>query len=334
MAFASRLYGLNIRSCWPLPSAAPAALVVSELDLVETSAAALVRRSRGAGLVSAHGRWFRCARAADGTVFVSWPAMLDAAIDAPGTRIELASRNDAGRAALQNYLLAQVLSFPLIRRGLEPLHATTVCTPWGALGLLGDSGAGKSTLAAGLLAAGNRLAADDLLALRTHGDDFQVLSGPPVLKLTPATAARVLPGALASVPMHRFTRKRAYTLPAFLHASEPALLRALFVLEGGPPAGGRALELVRATGNEAVRPLLRHTFNPLVTTAERLQRQLELYAGIAARVPIVVVRARRDLALLPVVARALLEYLARLADPAGQEPERTNHGIERKQRVG
>ncbi|MGH7470020.1 MAG: hypothetical protein ACRENP_18905 [Longimicrobiales bacterium] len=301
---------------------------------METSAAELARRAQHATPETGQGEWFRCASGTDGTAYLTWPGMLDAAVDAQGARVELVSRADGGRAAFQNYLLAQVLSFPLIRRGLEPLHATTVATPFGALGLLGDSGAGKSTLAAGLVGEGARLSADDLLALRIKDDVIQVFSGPPVLKLTPHTAAHVLASELPSQPMHRFTRKRAYTLPGHWHASEPAELRALFVLEPAPPPAGQALSLAPLTGKEAVRRLLHHTFNPLLTTPQRLQRQLELYGRIAAQVPIVALRVRRDKKLLPVVARALLEQLTRLQQPLRDQAERADHVIERKERIG
>ncbi len=333
MPFCSRLYGLKVHSCWPLPSAAEAALVFSELHVVESEPAVLAQRRRHARLQPEPPGWFTCSAGADGTVYLSWPGMLDALIGADGACIEVASTAQDGRAALANYLFAQLLSFPLIRAGLEPLHATTVLTPFGAVGLLGDSGAGKSTLAAGLLAAGCQLVADDLLALRLQGGSFHVLSGPPSLKLLPHAAARVLPVDLPSRPMNRFTRKRVYDLPARMHVSQPVELRALFVVERPHQRLPAVLTTAPLEGANVLRRLLRHTFNPLMAAPARLQHQLELYGRIAAAVPIRQLRIRRDLALLPVAVRALLSEVARMQQPLADQSQRAYHVVEREESV-
>ena len=53
--------------------------------------------------------------------------------------------------AFTTHLFGHVLSFVLLKKGLEPLHSTVLAAPGGAIGILGDSGYGKSTLAAALI---------------------------------------------------------------------------------------------------------------------------------------------------------------------------------------
>ena len=306
----ARLYGLNVRSCWPLPSAADAAFVFSQVDIVETRPEWLAERAVHARIERTG--WFRCAESDDGTMFLSWRDLLDASVTPDGARIEVASCAPAAQSALHNYLFAQLLSFSLIRAGLEPLHATTLRTPVGGIALLGDSGAGKSTLAAALLQAGCELVADDLLALSWQRDQPIALAGPPLLKLFPQAARHTLPAA-NSRALNGFTRKRVYALPAPFHSAAPVPLRAIYVLERGRP--GKDEKLVTSTpltGARAMRALVRHTFNPLATSPSRLQRQLALFARLATTLPVRGLRIRRDLAQLPVVTRALLDEVTGL----------------------
>src|SRR5262245_1151468 len=235
----ARLYGLNVRSCWPLPSAADAAFLFSHVDIVETRADWLAERAQHARIERTG--WFRCAETDDGTAFLSWRDLFDASVTADGARIEVAAATPAAQSALYSYLFAQLLSFPLIRAGLEPLHATTLRTPVGGIALLGDSGAGKSTLAAALLQMGCELVADDLLALWWRGAWPMALAGPPLIKLFPQSAQRTLPAGSSGRPMNDSTRKRVYELPAGFHHVTPVALRAIYVLERGRPGNNEEL---------------------------------------------------------------------------------------------
>jgi hypothetical protein len=334
MPYTGVLYGLNIRSCWPLPSAADAAFVFSALDVEERPAARLTARACVEQTGARHAPWFTCRTSADGSVHLSWQRMLAAAIDPTGAHLEVAGLGPDARCAFRNFLLPQLLSFPLLSRGCESLHATTVSTPSGVIGLLGDSGAGKSTLAAALLQAGCRLVADDLLTIWPTDQGPRTFCGPRVLKLMPQAATGLRADSWPSHPLHRFTRKRAYELPAFLHQSEVVQLRALFVVERASRSSQRLVTATPLTGQQALRRLLQHTFNPLVTLPSRLQRQLELYAEIAARLPIRLLRIRHGSSLLPLVVHELLAELALLETGTSKQTERADHVIQRKQRVG
>lgn len=81
-------------------------------------------------------------------------------------------------------LLGPVLAVLLHQRGLLVLHASSVEFNGAGLCLLGDKGAGKSTTAGALVAAGNTLLTDDIVAIDCDTDgNPQILAGFPQLKL-------------------------------------------------------------------------------------------------------------------------------------------------------
>ena len=128
-------------------------------------------------------------------------------------------------------MLGQALSFALLKRGVEPLHATTVCVDEAAVAFVGESGAGKSTLAASFLAAGNPLLTDDLLVLRRRGNGLYGYPGMPRIKLYPEVATAVLPGLAEGFKMNEWTPKRILPLAAAQFRDTPAALSAIFILD-------------------------------------------------------------------------------------------------------
>lgn len=312
MQHSSQLYGLQLRSCWPLPTATTFAPALGDVEIRLSPVQALRERARAASVTAEATRWFRFARDVDDAVYLSWSGVLLAAVAADRRRIEVASATAAGPASLNSYLFAQILSFPLLRLGLDPLHAAVVTGPAGTIALLGDSGVGKSTMTAALLRAGSRIVSDDLLALLI--DDLTVLPGPARLRLLPSTARRVLPEDLSSRPMNSYTQKRAYELPDGWHATSRTPLRALYVLQTGDRSGP-ALEINSVTPAVALRLLLHHTFNPLETTPSRLRRQLDTYGRIANSLPVRCIRVRRQFRQLADAAHRLIDDVAALPAP-------------------
>jgi hypothetical protein len=308
----AHIYGLRVRSCWPLPSASSLRLPLKDVEFQQSSVAAL-RSHFDSANTQQWSNWVRFARHENNAYSVSWGRLLHALISADGARVELASASPAAADSLQSYLFTQVLSFSLLRSGVDPLHGTVVSVPAGSFALLGDSGVGKSTLTAALLHAGAQLISDDMLAIVPDGN-LGVLAGPARLRMLPATARRLLPGDLASVRLNPYTTKRAYELPANWHDSNPPALRAIYVLQ----RGDRHQPLLRI---EELRPadlmclLLRHTFNPLDSSASRLRSQLDLYRQLVEAVPIRVVRIQRQIIRLAEAAALLLGDFAGCAPP-------------------
>ncbi|MEX0890919.1 MAG: hypothetical protein WEB88_02035 [Gemmatimonadota bacterium] len=276
-----------MESPWPFPDAA----------FEEGPPDVVIRAVPAAGLQPTNDAWRVMGDAAwqdtaDGGFLLRWRDLLLARTDPAGARLRVAPLAPAAPAALAGYLYAQLLSFSLVARGLEPYHATVVALPAGAVALTGPPGVGKSTLAAALLAAGGRLVTDDVLVLAPGSR--MARAGPARLKLFPE-AAELLLGlpSSASVLLHPDSAKRAYAVPRAVRTDVP--LRAWVTLalpgdRGGPPE--------RVRGGQAVRALLAATFNRVVTDPDRLRRQLAA-AACAARIPVWHARPPRGLELLP-----------------------------------
>ena len=157
----------------------------------------------------------------------------------------------------QRFLIAQVLPFAAVVRGLEVLHAGAVVIGGRALLLLGASGAGKTTLALALTRLGAGFLADDAVALERSGDRLLAHPGTPVAAVGRGQAELLL---------------KISTVPA------PAPLGAVLCLERS--AEGPDVPCFEALG--AAAPLLASTFNLMLRDGERMGSLLEVCA-LAAR---------------------------------------------------
>jgi hypothetical protein len=135
----------------------------------------------------------------DGSIYLRWPDLAEFLVSPDGREITCCPGAGVPASSWQTYLLGQVLSFALVKGGIEPLHATVVVVNGSAVGFLGSSGQGKSTLAAAFLQTGHRLLTDDLLVLRERQGVFWAYSGPNRLKLFPDQARHLL-GVCPRIP--------------------------------------------------------------------------------------------------------------------------------------
>jgi len=304
-----RLYGLAVRSALPLPG--PRTRARPDVELVPARG-----RDPWAGRVAA-GRdspdWFVHRRLPGGATFVRWRGLFEFVIGRDGRRIEWRRLPHATSEAFRSYLLSQVLSFALLARGREPLHASVVTGPGGAVGFLAGPGGGKSTLTAAFLQAGHRLVTDDLLALTGHGHGYRAELGVPRIKLYPRVA-RALLGARqgAGRPLNPETAKRILPLPRSRMARGAVPLTALYVLARGP-----AVRVRRLAPGEALLALVGASFNTVEVDRRRLARQFAFAARLARAVPVCRVSYPHRLSLLPRVREAIL---ADVAGPNGARP--------------
>jgi len=279
----AELYGLRLRSALPLPRTRHAA-GPADVEIVRGGAAqfSAVRRALRPPLRSA--RWFEHRVLADGRRYLRWAGLFEFLVAADGRCIVARRLPRAAPIprAFETYLLGQVLSFALIARGLEPLHATAVVVGAGAIGFLGDCGRGKSTLGAAFVSAGHRLLTDDLLVLRDDDGALLAAAGPARLKLFRGPARRVLGRGVRGTPMNDRGGKLVFPLGA-RGARGPAPLRALYVLR---PRHGHGVMIRALSARRAFVELTRNTFNACVLDAPRLARQFDLAARVAAAVPV------------------------------------------------
>jgi hypothetical protein len=189
---------------------------------------------------------------------------------------ELLCEPDAANAQWATLVVAQALPLAATLRGLEVIHAAGVALDGAAVLLTGAAGAGKSSLAAALVRAGGRLLSDDAVALELRGGQLWAHAGSLALQLRAAEDARLSVRERAALgrPAGAAEGKRRYVSDV---APPPAPFGALFLLERS--AAQPAVEALEAVSPFA---LLASTFNLSVRTPERLRRQLDVVAAIAA----------------------------------------------------
>jgi hypothetical protein len=189
------------------------------------------------------------------------------------------------------YVVAQVLPFAALLRGLEVLHAGAVAVGNEAVAVAAPSTGGKSTLLAALVQRGAPLVADDVVAVQTRPGGLIAYPGPALLSLRDG-AAELLggPGALEALG------PRAEDVPggswrAVPRHAEALPLRALVILERSPRYA--RVELARIDRPDP-RALIGATFNAAWQEPGRMTRLLDVCATLANDVALFTLRAPLD----------------------------------------
>jgi hypothetical protein len=241
---------------------------------------------------------------ADASQYLKWESVVEALVSADGSEIAYRPIDGASTDAIATYLLGQVLSFALIRRGIDPIHATVVVDGERAVGFVGQPGDGKSTLAAGFLSRGSRLLSDDMLVFEVDGSTIQAQPGTPRLKLFPGIAKSLLPELSSGGAMNPVTTKLVLHLNDELFVHRPVRLVAIYALREDRVDQAQ-VEIM--SPRDAVTKLTENTFNLLVKGPDRMRRQLETVAVLASAIPVKTLSYSRDVGRIPEVVDAILE---------------------------
>jgi len=300
------VYGLCLKSPWSLPFPELARAGMDVIELAEGPASLFSPLSRNIPRRQEGTDWFHHLRLPDRSDYLRWTGLFEFLISAEGRQITCHALNGASREAFQTYLLGQVLSFALIKQGIEPLHATVAVVNGRAAAFLGDCGYGKSSLGAAFLQAGHSLLTDDLLVLKKERHRLMAQPGVPRIKLFPEIAHALLGGQVAGTPMNPGTPKLVIPLPPHLFAQNAQPLGAIYVLNppGKQPASKR-VTIKTLPHRRAWVELTANTFNPVVAERDRLARQFHWAAWLASQVPVKSLSYPRDLASLPEVREAV-----------------------------
>jgi hypothetical protein len=303
----SGLHGIRITSPWPLGGHRGPGSGWPELELRE--AAAPLRADPPPTKESPKRQdWFRYERLADGSNYLRWSGLSEFTISPDGRRIACRVLDRCPRETLLVYLLGQVLSFALVKRGVEPLHATAVMIDGEAVAFVGDCGYGKSTLGAAFLQEGCALLTDDLLVVTERGGRVSAYPGPARIKLLPGVARRLLGRTTVGTPMNAGTTKLVIPLDGGGAAPGPGPfpLRAIYVLNAPRERSRRTGIAIRSLPlRRAFLAVVRNTFNPVVADPARLGRLLDQAARLALKVPLKSLSFPRTWASLPAVRRAI-----------------------------
>jgi hypothetical protein len=209
-------------------------------------------------------------------------------IVAPDGRSVTGSPPSGARWRWERLVLGQALPLAALLRGRELLHASAVCLDDRAVAFLGPSGAGKTTIATQLVARGARLLTDDVLAVTTDDATIWGHRGGAVARIDAAAIRRMSPAQRAALGTVEARGAKWHVRPPAGPAR--ATLGALYVLARGADDAGVAIRPVRPV-DPAV--LLGSAFLPYLDAGDRLSRQLDIVAAIAAAVPLHAVDAGR-----------------------------------------
>lgn len=177
----------------------------------------------------------------------------------------------------QRYLHGRILPLAATLLGLEPVHASAVVVPDGAVLLAGPPGAGKSTLAVELVRGGARFMADDVAALAVGDGALYAHCGPGLISLRHGAATR-LGASVVSALGEPLGRDEDSVRIRLARARQPRVVRALYLLERGGPGETPALN----PGAPDPAALLATSFNLALRDGARLERQLDVFARLAA----------------------------------------------------
>jgi len=309
---AYRLYGVCVRSQWWLPYIECAEADPLAVELVEGPALLFEEAVREAAGKPSAAEWYQHTCLRDGSHYLRWSELFEFLVSADGCRIAGRPLTHVSLEAFHTYLLGVVLSFSLLKRGLDPLHATAVVVDGRAVGFLGNDGYGKSSLGGAFIQIGYPVLTDDLLVLREGDQGFSAYSGPPRIKLFPEIARNLLGEQVTGIPMNPLTRK--LVIPLDRHQSHHAAvpLKTLYVLTR-PEVRARSerVTLRRLSQRSAFLALLKNAFNTDIIESERLRRQFLLCTRIASTIPMKLLSYPRNLASLPLVRDAILSDLTR-----------------------
>jgi hypothetical protein len=312
MRFDYYFYGLHLKSDWQLPyprEQAPSRKLSAHIELRRPAARSFSRVPRDL----LHSREAFCYSAlANGTYYLRWAGWWDFLVSARGERVIARPIGRRSLESFSHYLLSQVLSFALLRRGIESLHSTVVVIDGHAVGFLGDSGYGKSSLAAAFVKSGYRLMTDDLLVLQEDGNGFLAQPGLPRIKLFPEIAPTLLGRPVNGTRMNPKTSKIVIPLRANESCRAPVPLRGIYVLNSPATARpSRRVRIQRLSRRQAFLALLQNTFNSKMLDPDRLKRNFLFASSLAAKTPIRVLSYPRKWKSLAAVRDAVLRDLAR-----------------------
>jgi hypothetical protein len=215
--------------------------------------------------------------AGDDGYLIKGPAYGSSLLAGDGTAVQ-GSPGEEGFEGWQRLLVAQVLPFAAVLQGLEVLHAGAVVLDGEAVALSGPSGSGKTSLALALQRRGAQLLADDVVAVERADSELLAHPGAPIAGIDLAEAERLGEQGEGEHAGVLAVNAREQVARAAL-ASEPAPLRALFLLDRRPE--DQAAPRFEPEGDP--RQLLASTFNFLLTSPQRLADLLDVCARLAAR---------------------------------------------------
>ena len=295
------IYGISIRSHFPIAHCDAVARPRAPRVIIAKSRVPLAAGEWGPE------PWFTQKLLPDGSVYLRWSGLFEFLISANGRRISSRELKDSTPEAFSTYLLGQVLSFGLVKQGLESLHASAIVVDGGSIGFLGDCGQGKSTLLASFLQEGLKQLTDDLLLVRRKRDLIISYPGPLRIKLLPASAF-LLGKQAQGVAMNPLVPKMVIPVAAKKFQRTPVPLKALYLLAQG--GSSQRIRITAIPHAKALLGLVTNSFNISLKDPPRLERQFRWATEIVSSIPVRQISYPRNYDALPAVRAAILNQFS------------------------
>ncbi len=277
------VFGLDVRAAVPLPllAGARAAATGRSLDVCEhpgglPALAALDGFELISDQLQPDGAVSYRIEAHAEMGYLLWGPDYGAYLLSPDGRWLQYGSGDAPQEAWQRLLIAQVLPWAALLRGLEVLHASAVVIDGLAVAFAGPSRSGKTSLALELCSRGAGFLADDVLALQCAGSELVGHPGSPVAGLDREEARRIPQRLATTETVAENDRELLVRVQA---AGAPAPLAAIFFLDRRVDGPARP----RFEPIADPRVLLAATFNFVLANPRRLRGLLDVCALAARR---------------------------------------------------
>lgn len=206
------------------------------------------------------------------------------------------------------FLQTNVLSFCLIKLGMEVFHASSVEHKGRAIAFLGESGYGKSTLAAGFLGTGAKLLTDDVLAVKKSGKKFLTPPGVGHIKLLPKTIKKVLKtGKKSEGRLGPTAKKRVLSLPKNVLASKSCPLGVIYILWPRSKKTSGQIWARKLRPKDALISLIKCSHNLVLQEPSRLRKQISFASKLTRQVPIRALSYPMDFSRFPALKELVLK---------------------------
>lgn len=229
-------------------------------------------------------------------------------------------RTPNAREAVARYdALGRVMPLMLHAEGSLCLHAAGVASEDGGMVIVGPKGRGKSSLALACVAAGARLAGDDVSVVRP-GDFPMLQPGAPFVRVR-EDSARALERFAAREQMENGSKMLVPPNEIERPLRKLAPLRAIYLLEAAE-SGAIPARRERLAGPQATLAILAQSTNARLLGSQEQTRILRRTSSLVSSVPVYALYVARDFSRIGDAARQLLSWLRAEIAPASADPFR------------
>ncbi len=271
-----RVYGLTVATWIPFPELDPAP-VDGSVDVVFR----LGRVPSDLEIAHDQGAFFQAAPSR----LLSWTPSVARFLTIQGREVVVQMEPGAAERDVRTLILCSPMGAVLLQRGMLPLHASAVVTPFGAVGFMGKSGRGKSTLAAQFARSGFRVLADDVAAITFVEEGTPMVQpGLPQFKLWPNSASELGESVETLPRLLTQTEKRLLSFRNNFHSNPEPLIH-LYNLNTVPDPGEIQLHPQPLFGRLEL--LKNHTYRGQYLSGLNLkQTHFRNISQVASRVPV------------------------------------------------